>query len=205
MNPSDSPVGEKTSVLLRRVLRELPDTDVRIGYLVLQLRRRSFGGLLIFLAALGLLPGISVLAGLAMIVPGLQMAAGFRAPVLPRFVRKRKIDTQKLRELGDKTAQLIEWSERFVRPRWLFMTLPIMASIIGILVTALALVVMIPLPFTNFCPALALLCLSLGILERDGLLILLGILIGATALTIGALIVSIAIESLMPVVEKYFW
>ena len=105
---------EKTSALLRRVLAELPADSVRIGHIVRQLRRRSFGGLLILLAALGLLPAISFFAGLAMIVPGLQMMAGFRAPLLPRVIRQREIGTYHVRALGNKAIPWIEKLERVV-------------------------------------------------------------------------------------------
>ena len=190
------PTDEKTSALLRRVLAELPADSVRIGYIVRQLRRRSFGGLLILLAALALLPAISFFAGLAMIVPGLQMMAGFRAPLLPRAIRQREIRTDHVRALGNKAIPWIEKLERVIRPRWLLLTLPPMPSVIGLLVIGLALVVMLPLPFSNLPPAVALLCLSLGLLERDGIMILIGLLVAAIALVVGVLIAYVAVESI---------
>ena len=36
----------------------------------------------------------------------------------------------------------------------------------------------LPLPFTNFIPALAIVIMSLGLLSRDGVMIFLGILMG---------------------------
>jgi len=188
---------EKTSALLRRILAELPADKVRIGHIVRQLRRRSFGGILIILAALGLLPAISFFAGLAMIVPGLQMIAGFRAPLLPRVVRQREIGTDRVRALGNRAIPWIEKLERIVRPRWLFLTLPPMPSVVGFLVIGLALVAMLPLPFSNLPPAVALLCLSMGLLERDGLMILIGLLLAASALIIGVLITYVAVEGIM--------
>ena len=67
------PQHETTSARLGRILAQLPGPDVSIGHIVAQLRRRSFGGILIILAALGLLPGISLFAGLLAIVIGLQL------------------------------------------------------------------------------------------------------------------------------------
>lgn len=197
--------NENTSVLLRRVLAQLPGPDVRIGYVILQLRRRSFGGLLIILGAVNLLPGVSLFSGFATIVPGLQMAAGFRAPLLPRFIRRRRVDVDDLRALGEKLVRVIEWVERFVRPRWLLLSTPPMIVIVGVLVTALAVVVMLPLPLSNFPPAVALILLSLGIMERDGLLIVIGLFAAAVALVIGALISYFALHSLLPLVQKYFF
>lgn len=188
---------EKTSALLRRVMDELPPDKVRIGHIVRQLRRRSFGGILILLAMLALLPAISFLAGLAMILPGLQMLSGFRAPLLPRVVRQREIGTDRVRALGMRAIPWIEKLERVVRPRWLFLTLPPMPSVVGFLVIGLALVVMLPLPFSNLPPAIALTCLALGLLERDGVIILVGAVVAAIALFIGVVIAYVAIESIL--------
>ncbi len=186
---------EKTSILLRRVLAELPGGKVSVGYIMLQLRRRSFGGILIFLAALGLLPGLSLFAGLAMIMPALQMIVGFRTPFLPRFIRQREIESDRVRALGNKAIPWIEQIERVVKPRWLVLTQPPMPAIIGIFVIALALVLIVPLPFSNLPPAVALICFSFGLLERDGLMILIGLATAAVALTIGVSITYVAVEA----------
>jgi hypothetical protein len=68
-----------------------------------------------------------------MIIPALQMIAGFRSSLLPKFVRQREIKVNHLREFGEKVVPLIEQIERFIKPRWLILTLPPMPTIIGIL------------------------------------------------------------------------
>ena len=186
---------EVTSVLLRRVLAELPTQNVRIGHVVRQLRRRSFGGLFILLAILGLLPGISAFAGLAMIVPGVQLARGLRAPLLPRVVRRRVIDRDVLQAFGAKALPWLDRVERLVRPRWLALTFTPMPSVIGCIMVGLASVIILPLPFSNLPPAIAIFCLSLGMLERDGVLIGIGLLCSAIALAIGVAISVIAVKA----------
>lgn len=194
--------GETTSAVMRRILADLPGDQVSIGYLVLRLRRRSFGGLLILLAALGVFPGISFFIGLAMIVPGVQMAAGYRAPLLPRVVRRRRLASESLRTVAGKAIPWLERLERVVRPRWLAWTKPPVPVALGVLVVGLALVVILPLPFSNLPPAIALVLLALGLLERDGLLIALGFLAGLVSLTIGGLISYAAFEGLSFVVRE---
>jgi len=168
---------------------------VRVGLLVRQLRRRSFGGVFLLLAALGLLPGISVLAGLAMLVPGAQLLAGYRAPLLPRALRQRTVDREHLRHLGDLALPWLERLERFVRPRWPALTAPPMPAVVGLLTMGLGLVVVLPLPFSNLPPALAMLCLSLGLLERDGMLVAAGLALAAGALAIGVVIATVAVKA----------
>jgi len=196
------PTTERTSLLLKQLLAKLPEDDVSIGFIVLQMRRRSFGGIFIVLAALGLLPGISFIAGLAMLVPAFQMAIGFRAPLLPRFIRQRRIGVAAVRALGSRAIPWIEKAERYVKPRWIPLTLPPMPIIIGFLTIGLALVVMLPLPFSNLPPALALMSFSLGLLERDGVMTGIGLILATTALVIGGVMALMASEALLLLVKQ---
>lgn len=186
---------ERTSDLLNRILVEVPEDKVLIGHIVRRLRRRSFGGILIMLAVIGLVPGVSAFAGLAMLIPGIQMLLGYRAPVLPRFIRRRTISTENLRALGEKTLPHLIKVERFVKPRWLAVTQIPFPNIIGMLVIALGLVVTLPLPFSNAPPALALLMLSLGLMERDGVFVSIGIILSLIALLIGVIMVTVTLET----------
>lgn len=194
---------ETTSTLLRRLISELPGEQVNVDHIFKQLRRRSFGGLFIVLAGVGLLPGLSFFAGLAMLVPAVQMAIGFRAPKLPGFIRRRQLDVSTVSAFGNKVIPWIERLERFVRPRWLVLTLLPMPNLIGIAVFGLALVIMLPLPFSNLPPAVAMFCLSLGLLERDGLMIAIGLLAALAALAVGAVIAAVAFEALIPILSGY--
>lgn len=205
MKTTDNPRHpEKTSILLRRLISELSGDRVTVDHIVLQLRRRSFGGLFILLATVGLLPGLSFFAGLAILVPAAQMALGFRAPVLPRFIRRRELETSTVTALGTRVIPWIERLERFVKPRWLPLTLHPMPTLVGIAMIGLAIILMLPLPLSNLPPAIAMFCLSLGLIERDGLIIGIGMLVGLVALTIGAGMALIAFEALAPVLQKNF-
>lgn len=195
--PIPLPSADRTSLLLKRLLESLSGEDVSVGYIVLQLRRRSFGGLFILLAALGLLPGISILAGIVMLVPACQMMLGFRAPLLPYFIRRRRIGVTAIRALGERAIPWIERVEVYVRPRWFVLTRQPVPTLVGAIMFGLALVVILPFPFSNFPPAVALICLSLGFLERDGILIAVGFSVAIVALAIGVLMAFLAWEAAM--------
>ena len=53
-----------------------------------------------------------------------------------------------------------------------------------------------PLPFSNMPPSIALILISLGVLERDGVLITLGIFISSLAIFIGYLILLFVINAI---------
>jgi len=190
-------VDEKTSRLLQRVIADLPEEKVSIGYLVEQLHRRSFGGLLIVLSLIGLIPGVSLFAGLAMLIPGIQMLLGFDAPRLPSILHRRSVSRYNLQTFSKRIIPWLVRVERYVRPRWKPLTTTPLPNIIGIIVFALALVIMLPLPFSNLPPAIALLCLSLGLLERDGLMVIFGLISTVIALIIGVILATVAVKSLM--------
>ncbi len=185
---------DRTSELLRRLLDDIESEKVSVGYLVTQFRRRSFGGIMITLAIVALLPGVSLFAGIAMMLPALQMAVGMRAPSLPGILSRRNIRVAALRA---RTEQAIPWIERlefYVRPRWIVLSRPPMPVLIGMLTFILALVIMLPIPFGNLPPAFAVLVLSLGLLEKDGVLILLGLALTAIAFAIGSVMAVVLIE-----------
>ena len=197
-------VVEKTSVVLENVLAETSEPTVRVGYVMMRLRSRSFGGLFILLAVLGMVPGVSAIAGLAMIIPAAQLALGLRSPVLPRFIRRRNVETQTLRNLFAKTIPLVVRLERYVKPRWLWFTTAPVPTLIGVLIIGLAAVVILPLPFSNMPPAVSLILLSLGLLERDGLMIFFGLLVAMVALSIGGMIFYLAFEGTSSLIERVF-
>ena len=196
---------ERTSERLRRLLDSLEARYVHVGYFVIQLRRRSFGGLFVLLAAIGLLPGISLFAGLFMLVPALQMAVGLQAPALPRFLRRRVVSVEALRGVAGRMLPWLERLERHVRPRWPWLTQPPVANFAGLMIAGLGVAMMLPLPLSNLPPAIAIVALALGLLERDGAVMLVGLMIGAGALAIGTVIGLASLEAVTLLFDRYFY
>lgn len=188
--------NEKTSTLLKRVSQDLSGEDIQLGFLLYRLRRRSFGGLLFFLAILGVIPGIGIFSGLLMMMLGVQLAIGFRAPLFPRFISEYSLKVDSLRSVLNRVAPKIEKVERYIRPRLLMLTLMPFTLVLGALILCLAAMVIIPLPFTNLLPALAILVISLGFLERDGLLIIAGSVLSVFAFSISGLVIYLAWQGL---------
>jgi len=121
------------------------------------------------------MPGISWgLAALAL-TAGWRMAR--RRPMwLPRSLADRPIPTRVPRALFSGASRFFARTERLFRPRgaWLAASRWTPAAA-GAAIAACGLLLLVPLPPpTNYPPAIALLFLSLGILESDGLLLGLG-------------------------------
>lgn len=195
---------EKTSYILRKVLTELPKGQVSVKIIVKPLHRRSFGGLFILLSFFALLPGISVLTGLIIVMVGVQLFVGLRLPYLPLFIREYSFDSGQVYSVGMRGVVQLEKLERFIRPRAAFLSKPPFTVFMGLVIVCLGAVITIPLPFSNFPPALALLFLSIGLLTRDGVVVIIGFLIAAIALSIGWFVAYFAIENLAIFINKHF-
>jgi hypothetical protein len=171
----------RLSRVLVTVAAELPAASVSLREL---LERIGEQGLLLVCVLLTLpfllpvsIPGVSTVFGLAIIL----IAAGVtfnRVPWLPRRILDRPLSTPQLKQAFERGARIVARFERLVRPRWLVLTRTAATNFLHGLALILAGVLLIfPLgfvPFSNTLPALAILFLSLGLLERDGVFIILG-------------------------------
>jgi hypothetical protein len=120
--------------------------------------------------------GLKSLLGVVVTLLGLQMFAGERSVWLPRWftrIRLRSDWSQRAARLGERFLPMLE---RFVKPRMHWMRYRPGASLLGLVVILLGLLMTLPVPGTNTLPALVLLALSIGLIESDGLLTLLAAL-----------------------------
>jgi hypothetical protein len=191
-NDTSKPSQLKTSELLNETINSLHGKNIEIGELISQFQRRSFGGVLLILAILAMVPGISIFAGIAMIVPAYQLLIGLSAPVFPSSVRKRKVSVNALKRWGPKVITWVILLEKLVRFRWPVLTNTPARRVMGLTIMLLAIIVTIPFPFSNFPPSVAIICFALGLLERDGLMVIIGSLVGVVAFAIGATLFYVA-------------
>lgn len=188
---------EKTSVLLKRISSGHTTQTIQFGILLFRLRRRSFGGLLFFLALLSLIPGISILTGLLIIVLGLQLMIGFRSPRLPKIWNDYRINAGTLTQITNSVIPRIQLLEKFVKPRLAVFTELPFTLLLGFIIASLAVVIMIPLPFTGLLPVLALLLIALGLLERDGVIICIATVVAFISLLLGFAITRLVWQSII--------
>jgi hypothetical protein len=78
-----------TSDLLTRLINEAPKDTVDLDWLLGHLQKRAFGLLLLILAIAILVPGLGIVASVAMAFPAVEMMLGRDRPTLPRSLTKR--------------------------------------------------------------------------------------------------------------------
>jgi hypothetical protein len=147
----------------------------------------------LFLGLLSLIPIIAIFAGLLILIPAIQMVIGYREPRLPGSLSTKKLEVKKLNKMNKKVIPWIEKIEIYVLPRWILLTKPFALRIMGLMIIGLALLIIVPLPFTNVISAVSLVLFSLGLLEKDGLFMFFGMILGIVSYIVGYLIIRTAI------------
>ena len=138
------------------------------------------------------IPGVSTVFGLVITLIGIGVAFN-RVPWLPARLMNRTIERIHLIPALEKGAALFTRLDKIVRPRILALTHGATINRLnGLLLILSALLLMAPfglVPFSNTLPALAILFLAVGMLQRDGVFVLLGYLaLIATIVYFGALV-----------------
>ncbi len=172
------------------------DHGVTLGELVGRLRERghSFVVLAIVLPFLQPipLPLLSTIFGLVITLVGVQMALAL-PPWLPERLARRHLSAELLQKIASTGRRVFSRFERLVRPRGRFFHAhPSMRRAAGVVVALSGLLLSLPLPVpaSNFLPALAIALVALGSLEEDGLVVVLGYVAFAAA---AAFITAIAV------------
>ncbi|PWC45758.1 exopolysaccharide biosynthesis protein [Azospirillum sp. TSO22-1] len=159
-----------TSVVLNGILGESPGEHVTLDWLSGRLGRRSFGVILLLLALLGVLPGVSAMAGVLLTIVAFQMILDRPGPVFPRRVATRHVETRRLTAIIRRTVPVLRYLERFIRPRW---ATPFAATkrVVGGAVLLLGTSLFIPVPLSNVPSALLIVLIAFAYLEEDGALL----------------------------------
>jgi hypothetical protein len=128
-------------------------------------------------------PGASMVLAAPLLLVAPQLIIGRQELWLPQRLARQSVRRDKLGKLFGRILPWLEKLEAVVRPRLTFLTGRAGAALAGVVSTAMAVVLVLPLPFANLFPALTVLILSLGLARRDGLMILAGFAMMSVAVT----------------------
>jgi hypothetical protein len=182
--PSDARELIPASIVLQRLHDEAPTDHFTLAWLMGGLRKRSFGIIMLLLSVVAMAPGVSIIAGLLLMIPAFQMIAGQPAPIFPRSIATRPLPTRRLAALVQRALPVLRYLEKMIHPRW---PTPHQATkrLVGAVVVMLnTIVVFTPIPLSNVVPALVIALISLAYLEEDGLLLSIALLAGIIVLTV---------------------
>ncbi len=168
-----------------------------------RLGHRSIGSVLLFLALPMVLPipapGISVIFGIPLIVISAELMLGRETLWLPARLRRRTLSRANLETYVRRTLPLVRKIERMVRPRFMGSTRGLSLRIVGAMCLVLAIIITLPVPLGHLVPGAAISVMALGLIEGDGLMLALGMMVGAAAL----LVVTLAALGITAMVQNF--
>ncbi|MGL4441378.1 MAG: exopolysaccharide biosynthesis protein, partial [Bosea sp. (in: a-proteobacteria)] len=152
---------------------------------------RAFGILMIIFCLPNMVPvpAVGALFGIPLLLIALQMAVGRAKPWLPRIIETKSIRHASLVKMVNAVEPRMRRIEGALKPRWTFLFSPTMDKVIGVLAVLCALSIIIPLPGSNFPPAIALILISLAVIQEDGLYLGFGAVIGIVGVTYTAVVI----------------
>lgn len=177
-NPSDGLLTKK----VKKIIDKLPAGDITLSEIVNILGR---DGMLLFAALLTIvflipvsIPGVSTAFGIMIFLIGLSLFLN-RELWLPKFINLKTLSSDKIRSSLGKGLKWFRYIEKISKPNRLKKVInnKIAGKINSIAILLGALLLMLPfglMPFSNTLPAIAILLLTLGMLQKDGIIVLLG-------------------------------
>lgn len=167
------------------------DTDnkeITLGDIVSSLEGRGFGPLLMAPALIaflptGALPGVPSMCGILIALIAIQKVFGKSHPWVPSRLREVDFDRERFSHGVDKVTPVTQRIDKLFKPRLTFLFGPLISRFIAALCVVFGLM-MIPLeliPMAAAIPALAIIFAAIGLSTRDGVMLLLALILFSVA------------------------
>ncbi len=183
-----SPSSQRLSVALQALGADESRSRISIRDLFAALGDRAIGALMLVFALPNIFPtppGTSAILGAPLVFLTAQLTLGM-SPWLPGIIANRSMAREDFAKVAARITPWLARAERLLKPRLTWLVLPPVEYVIGLLSLLLAIVLALPVPLGNMLPALAICFFSFAILERDGVCMLLGmVMAGVSTLVVG--------------------
>ncbi len=201
-SPSGNFVPSSATKVLENVVNADSSDKILFKDLIDAMNEVGFG-LVMMIFAFGLIiplpPPFPSIISIPLVLFSIQMILGFKAPHLPKRFCNISVKRSTVATLVKKSMPYISKIEKFLRPRLLFMHSASLQRVVGIFIFIFTSFVLLPIPLSNFIPGLGVLIISFGLLSRDGLVMIAGIIVGLSGVVISISALLFGISAL-----KYF-
>jgi len=168
------------------VLAEQPDARLTCDGLIEAIGQHSHTLALLIFSLLNLLPlppGVNWMLGV--VITGLAVLMTFSRPLrLWGWVGRRPLPLQALVKLLGAVRWITRLVTRISAPRLRHLTAPRALPLVGLFGVVMGTAMLIPIPFTNVLPGIGLVIVSFGVLNRDGLLVIGGVIVGVAGIVV---------------------
>lgn len=203
------PLHNSLSSLLTAFAESFTSERVSIHNIMESLGHRSFGFVLFLFAIPNSLPiigipGVSTITGLPILFVAIQMALGYKRVYLPKWIMESSVPTTDFQGVMKKMTPWLERLEKLTKPRLSFLVAGSAERWLGAFCALLAFLLILPIPLGNLLPALGILFVSMGLIERDGVCVLVGLVIGVLSWFVLGGLVIVAIHSVIAMFHNFF-
>ncbi|MBY4892337.1 exopolysaccharide biosynthesis protein [Rhodobacteraceae bacterium N5(2021)] len=170
-----------TSQRLAQLTDDAPQETVTLGWVLEQMQERAFGLFLLVLALPCCIPfvyGLPQVVAMPLMLISVQIVFGRKSPWLPERLAGRTVSAEGLQGLSLRAGPWLRRIEAVSRPRLTALTRPPLDRFVGLALVAFSASILVPLPLTNTVPGFAVVVVAMGLLQRDGILVILGALLG---------------------------
>ncbi|EQB30749.1 exopolysaccharide biosynthesis protein [Sphingobium ummariense] len=168
------------------------EEKVRLDRIVEALGNRSYGPFLLIpalidISPVGGIPGLPTALATVIVLVAAQIMFGRKHLWLPRFLSKRGLSVEKACKATHKLRGVARFLDRWFHGRYISLTQGIFVKLAAACCIILALTVppLELLPFATTVPMAAIAAFGLALLVRDGLLMIIAMLLAAAALALG--------------------
>lgn len=182
-------------------LASRPGERLTVADVLSVLRDRAFALLVVVLGlpnCLPMPPPIPLVCGFLLAFVAIQIIIGRPTPWLPRVLLERSVARADVERAVSRAVPILTRLERFSRPRMTVFESGVAFRVMGVLLLVLSIGIIFALPpFLGQIPLGIAVCLvGLGLVERDGLVVLGGLAIGSMGLTLNAGVVYAIVSGL---------
>lgn len=129
-------------------------------------------------------PGVGTVLGLGLVALAAAMWRGQCATCMPQRVAQLELPRHWAQRVLGLLARAYALAGRHARPRLGHLACAGRGSGVALVVGLMALLIVLPIPLGNVLPALALMLVGLGLVFRDGVAVVLGLVVAALALCV---------------------
>ncbi len=188
-----------TTQIIEDIVNKSLTDKIQIRDLMSAMQSSGFGLAMVFFAFAALIPlppPLPSFFAVPLLLFAFQMMMGYQAPKLPKIIADIRFKRSILELIVRKSSPHIDKIEKILRQRWQFMIYPLAERVIGALMFIFAFFVAIPVPFSNFIPAIGLLITSFGLIGKDGLFVIVGLLVGIAGSIFSTMVIFLGLEAI---------
>ena len=186
-------LASTTAELLSSFPHVFVQDPVRIRDIFAVLGDRGLASALLVVTLPQMLPlplGVSNLLAVPIAIVAVQIAMRRHTLWLPTWFLERPIPRDRLIALSRRLVPWLQRIEMVIRPRLMMVLSPAGTHFVGLACAMLAVIAIMPLPLTGWLPGISLIVVALGMMERDGLVMLAGLGVGGVAVAVFILVIA---------------